>query len=127
MESWAGGQFRAADVSLGISAPGQSETLKDRAMLDGDPYGSGGGMLTSPTSGGGTTGGTDTGTGSGTTTGGTTAGKFLGSVSGGVLRPAGQEWFETSGTDPLSGVVALHRDLPGGLALSYLSDTASIR
>lgn len=52
------------------------------------------------------------------------AGTFLGSVSGGVLRPAGQQWFETFGTDPLSGVVAVNRDLPGDLSLSYSSDAA---
>ena len=126
-----GGQFRAADASLGIVAAGQTETLEDRAMLDGDPYGTGGSMpptttttSTTTTTPPATTTATSTNTTTTTTTGGTTAGTFLGSVSGGVLRPAGQEWFETFGTDPLSGVVAVHRDLPGGLALSYSSDTA---
>ena len=100
-------------------------------MLDGDPYGTGGSMpptttttSTTTTTPPATTTATSTNTTTTTTTGGTTAGTFLGSVSGGVLRPAGQEWFETFGTDPLSGVVAVHRDLPGGLALSYSSDTA---
>ena len=118
----------------------QTETLEDRAMLDGDPYGMGGSMPggmgsgrtgstgtgttpgTTTTTGG--TGTTTTGgtTGTGTTTGGTSTGggtsggtmvgSFLGSVNGGVLRPSGQEWFETFGTDPLSGVVSVHRDLP---------------
>ena len=132
-----GGRFSVADVSLGLRTTSQTETLEDRAMLDGDPYGMGGSMpggmgtsgtgSTTPTTT--TTTGTSTGTGTtatGTTTGTgmTTTGTFLGSVSGGVLRPGGQEWFETFGTDPLSGVVAVHRDLPGGLALSYSSDSA---
>ena len=133
-----GARFRAADVSLGLNTTTQTEALEDRAMLDGDPYGMGGSMpggmgtggtgstTTMPT-GTGTTGGTGTTT---TTTGGgtngtTMAGSFLGAVNGGVLRPSGQEWFETFGTDPLSGVVGVHRDLPGGLSLSYSSDTAS--
>jgi hypothetical protein len=41
-----------------------------------------------------------------------------------LLRPNGQEWFETFGTDPLTGVVAVSRDLPGGLRLGYASDSA---
>lgn len=129
-----GGQLSVADVSLGLTTTSKTETLEDRAMLDGDPYGMGGSMpggmdtggsgsTTTTTTGTGT--GTSTGTGTTTTgTGMTTTGTFLGSVSGGVLRPSGQEWFETFGTDPLSGVVAVHRDLPGGLALSYSSDSA---
>jgi RHS repeat-associated protein len=58
------------------------------------------------------------------TGGGTFAGTFLSSASSFALRPNGQQWFETFGTDPLSGVVAVHRDLPGGLSLNYSSDTA---
>lgn len=61
----------------------------------------------------------------GSTTGGSTfGGTFLSSASSFALRPNGQQWFETFGTDPLSGVVAVHRDLPGGLSLNYSSDTA---
>jgi len=113
-----GGRFRVADVSLGLKTTTETEALEDRAMLDGDPYGMGGSMpgglgtggtgstTTMPT-GTGTTGGTGTTTTTtgGGTTGTTMAGSFLGAVNGGVLRPSGQEWFETFGTDPLSGVV----------------------
>ena len=125
-----GGRFRAADVSLGLITTTQTESLEDRAMLDGDPYGMGGSTPDGMGTGTGTTSGTGTTTtGSTTTSGGTTgtttAGSFLGEVNGGMLRPSGQERFETFGTDPLSGVVAVHRDLPGGLSLSYSSDTAS--
>ncbi len=121
-----------------------TEALEDRAMLDGDPYGTGGSMPggmggtgtggTGSTGGTGTTGGTGSTSGTGGTgstggmtgggTGTTMSGSFLGSVTGGIVHPNGQQWFETFGTDPLSGVVAVHRDLPGGLGLGYASDTA---
>ena len=99
-----GGRFSVADVSLGLRTTSQTETLEDRAMLDGDPYGMGGSMpggmgtsgtgSTTTTTTTTTTTGTSTGTGTtatGTTTGTgmTTTGTFLGSVSGGVLRPGG--------------------------------------
>ena len=59
----------------------------------------------------------------GMTGGGTFAGTFLSSASSFALRPNGQQWFETFGTDPLSGVVAVHRDLPGGLSLNLFFAT----
>ena len=91
------------------------ESLEDRTVLDGDPYGGSGGYG----SGSGSTGGTTPGGSGGGMTGG-----YSTAATGGLLRPNGQEWFETFGTDPLTGVVAVSRDLPGGLRLSYASDSA---
>lgn len=125
----------------GILAASQIEQLEDRTVLDADPYGAMGGMpggtttyttppptgttttpppaMIPPTTTSGSTGAT-----TGMTGGGTFGGTFLSSASSFTLRPNGQQWFETFGTDPLSGVVAVHRDLPGGLSLNYSSDTA---
>ncbi|MEI7702879.1 MAG: RHS repeat domain-containing protein, partial [Planctomycetia bacterium] len=132
-----GGQFGKCCVSsqiasLGLMTATSIEPLEDRTVLDGpDPYG---GTGSNPNTGGtgaiggtGSTGGTGaTGGTGGSYAGGTMAGQFLSSANGGVLRPNGQQWFETFGTDPLSGVVAVHRDLPGGLTLNYSSDTVSL-
>lgn len=124
-----------------VLAASQIEQLEDRTVLDADPYGMLGGMPGGtttttyttpppiiPTGATTTTTTTSTSTTTGLTTGmtggGTFAGTFLSSASTFALRPNGQQWFETFGTDPLSGVVAVHRDLPGGLSLNYSSDTA---
>lgn len=96
-------------------------------MMGGTP----GGTTTNTTPPPGTT-TTRTTVGTGTGTTGGTGGMFMNAnflcaAASAGLRPGGQQWFETFGTDPLSGVVAVHRDLPGGLSLNYSSDTAVIR
>ena len=143
-----GGQLSSVRLSPGMLTDRQTEVLEHRVLLDGDPYGgsgsgtgygsgsgSGAGYYsgsTSSASGSGTASGSGSGTGysggssSTGTTSGTMAGVFLTPGSSGILKPNGQQWFETFGTDPLSGVVSVQRDLPGGLALSYSSDTASL-
>ena len=129
----------------GIIASLEIEQLEVRAVLDADWYGTVGGILggpttyTAPPSTGtttapksttippisttiGSTGSTTTMTGSATF-----GGTFLSSTSSFAWRPNGEQWFETFGTDPLSGVVSENRDLTGGLSQQYSSDTAAAK
>jgi hypothetical protein len=105
----------------GILAAAQIERLEDRTVLDADPYGAMGGMP------GGMPGGTTTtstspppgmttitippttttGSTGSMTGGGTFGGTFLSNTSSFALRPNGQQWFETFGTDPIPCRVSL--------------------
>lgn len=57
-----GGHIRATNASLGLTLDVQAECLEERAMLDGDPYGSDGSM---PDSGSGYGSGSGSGSSSG--------------------------------------------------------------
>ena len=47
----------------------------------------------------------------------------FGARTGGDLRPSGENWFGGFGASTLEGAALLAQDLPGGLELSYRSDT----